>query len=179
MAVSWPPLEDGYNEEFGWVDPEVYRAAGEVWVSGGHALALKLLQDEATGLRFMRKAAALVTRRRADAPIDNLPGYIFQTYRRLLLAELETINAHREREREALDSHELSWMDGSGPEDVERNILVEQLMGLMDEWTREVFELLVIGHSYEFIAGVLGTRSNRVRSKFHKQMKRLMKQVNR
>jgi hypothetical protein len=179
MATSWPPLADGYNEEFGWVDPEVYRAAGEVWSGAGESLALKLLQDEAAGLMFMCKAAALVTRRRAEGgSIDNLPGYVFQTYRRLLLAELETRNAHRLREQEALDSRDLSWMDGLGPEDVEENILIEQLMGLMDEWTREVFELLALGHSFEFIARAHGTHSNLVRSKFHKQMKRLMKKVN-
>lgn len=180
MATLWPPLEDGYKEEFGWVDPEVYRAAGEVWAAAGEALAHRLLGDGPAGLPFMRKAAARVTRRTEEpnAGIDNLTGYVFRTYERLLLAEVRLRNKHRQLEQEALDTQGLSWMGGIGQEDVERAILLEQLISLMDEWTREVFELRVFGHSFEFIAGLVGMRSNRVRSLFHKRMQQLMKQVN-
>jgi DNA-directed RNA polymerase specialized sigma24 family protein len=164
----------------GWVDPEVYRAAGEVWGKSGEALAHRLLGHGPAGLPFMREAAARVTHymAKSSAVIGNLEGYVFRTYERLLLAEVRHRNKYQPLDQEALDTQALSWMGDTDPGDVERDILLEQIISLMDEWTREVFELRVLGHGFEFIAGVVGMRSNHVRSLFHKRMQQLMKQVN-
>lgn len=178
---NWPPIEDGYEDEFGRVDPDVYEAAGELWRRRGESFAVSTLRDESAGQRLMLKAAALVTRRRAapGAEVENLRAYLYQTYKHLVLAELEKESGHRRRESEAFGDGAAPTPEADPPVDIERHILVQQLMRRMDGWTREVFELLTLGYSFEMIARLKNKKSNVIRSKFNKQLKRLMADINR
>lgn len=178
MRSNWPAVEDGYNDEFGWIDPDIHKTAGELWDRGGESFALSTLRDEMAGQRLMLKAAALVTRRRGTAEIENLPAYLYQTYKHLILAELEKENGHRRSESNISNENLFALLEGSPGEDVEHRILIQQLMRRMDEWTREIFQLLVLGYSFETIAQLKNKKSNVLRSKFNKQLKRLTSQVN-
>jgi hypothetical protein len=180
MKRHWPSIADGYNDEFGWIDPDIHQMAGEVWNERGYSFAVSTIRDEMAGQRLMFKAAALVTRRRAtpDARIENVSGYLFQTYRRLVLAEMEKESGHRRSESDAVNDNLSAFMEGSLTEDVERRILIQQLMSRMDEWTREIFQLLTLGYSFETIGQSKNTQSNVLRSRFHKQVKRLISEVN-
>jgi ATP/maltotriose-dependent transcriptional regulator MalT len=173
--MMWPPLESSYIDEFGPMDPEVYRVAGEIWTSWGETFALRTLRDEHAGMPLMLKSVAEVSRVRAGKinHIGNLKGYLSITYKHLVLERLEKENGHRRRDRQMLD---LS-LPASSEADLDRKILIQQLIRRMDPWTRRVFELLVLGYSNEEIGHALGMQANVVRSKYHKSIMRLKKQI--
>lgn len=175
-ATIWPTLETAYTDEFGDIDPEVYAAAGRLWRQG-ERYALSALGDASTGLRLMLKAAAIVSRRRTlpDDHITNLSAYLFQTYKHLVLAELEKENGHRQREKDR--QTEIEAISVSLAEDVDRKILIQQIIRRMDEWMREVFELLTLGHSFEEIGKLRGQNAHALRTKFNRHLKRLTKQI--
>lgn len=172
----WPLLETSYTDEFGEIDLEVYATAGRLW-SQGEKYARSALGDTSTGLRLMLKAAAIVSRKQATPGnlIANLSAYLFQTYKHLVLAELEKENGHRQRETER--RAEIESLSISLAEDVDRKILVQQIIGRMDLWMRETFELLTLGHNFEEIAKLRGSNAHVLRTKFNRHLKRLTKQI--
>ncbi len=168
----WPPLSNAYADEFGEVQPEVYDAAGELWPQA-LSFAQDNLGDISMGRQLMFKASALVTRKLIEQPdhISTLKGYLWQTYRRLVLTE-----KGKSQRLYPLDV-EAEGRRGISTNDPDEEILIQEVRRRMDEWTRLVFELRVIGYDYEEIAQMLGTRANRVRSKFDKQIKKLAKHL--
>jgi DNA-directed RNA polymerase specialized sigma24 family protein len=172
---DWPSFSESYTDEFGQVDREVYEAAGSSWPRAA-ALADSALRDAARGLELMQKAVALVTRVRRESPghISNLPGYVFVTFRRLILAELESDNGHRLKQREY---HDLIAADGAHGVDLETKILLQQLEARMDDWARKVFHLLTLGHTYEEIGPVLGTSAHAAGKRFREQLNRLRAEI--
>ena len=176
-GTVWPPLATAYTDEFGHISPDVYAAAGALWKISAERLALSTLADAPTGLRLMLKAAAIVSRKHAEPGnvIANLSAYLYQTYKHLILAELEKENGHRQRERERLS--EIESLSVSLLENVERKILVQQVIKHMDDWMREVFELLTLGHSFEEIWRLREEDAHVLRTKFSKQLKRLTKRI--
>jgi DNA-directed RNA polymerase specialized sigma24 family protein len=126
----------------------------------------------------MLKAAAAVSRKRAEPgpPIQNLQAYLFQTYKHLLLAEMEKENGHRQRD---LERHfELTSASDADAETLERKILIQQVIRRMDEWMRAIFELLTLGYSFEEIGRLRAENGHALRSKFHKRLGRLAKELN-
>ncbi|HEX8774555.1 MAG TPA: sigma-70 family RNA polymerase sigma factor [Pyrinomonadaceae bacterium] len=173
--MIWPPLQSSYTDEFGPMAPEVYRVAGEIWAGWGEAFALRTLRDEHAGMPLMLKSVAEVSRVRA-ANIDhigNLKGYLSTTYKRLVLERLEKENGHRHRDRQLLDLSSPT----SDEADLDRKILIQQLIRRFDPWTRRVFELLALGYTYEEIAPSIGMQANAVRSRYHKSIVKLKKQL--
>jgi hypothetical protein len=173
--MMWPPLESAYTDEFGPMEPEVYKAAGEIWTGWGETFAIKTLRDAHAGMPLMLKSVAEVSRVRAAKTdhIGNLKGYLSITYKRLVLEHLEKENGHRRRDRQMLD---LS-SPASGEADLGRKILIQQLIQRMDPWTRRVFEWLALGYSNEEIGSFLGMQANAVRSRYHKSIVRLKKHL--
>jgi len=169
----WPPVEAGYIDEYGPIEPEVYQAAGALW-SQAERFAVQLLHDAPAGLSLMLKAAALVSRKRAENPgqIANIRAYLFQTYKRLVLAEMQKENGHEAALEAGLEAASHSLV-----EEVDRKILVEQIVRRMDRWTRQVFEWLTLGHTFEEIGQALGKSPPATRNKFRDQLNRLMKQI--
>lgn len=172
----WPLLDTSYTDEFGEIDPGVYAIAGRLW-GQGERYARSTLGDASTGLRLMLRAVAIVSRKQATpgSLIANLSAYLFQTYKHLVLAELEKENGHRQRETER--RAEVASLSVSLAEDVDRKILVQQIMGRMDAWMRETFELLTLGHTFEEIAKLRGSNAQVLRTKFSRHLKRLIKQI--
>jgi DNA-directed RNA polymerase specialized sigma24 family protein len=170
--LSWPDLDEGYTDEFGVIAPEVYQAAGELWPQARQQ-ALNTLGDEQIGHTLLLKAAAQVTQqwREHPAEIANLKAYLFQTFKRLLWAACK-----RELRRHAQSGplqEELPATLSDTAEQIDNYLTIQQVMQKMDTWTREVFELLKLGHTYEEIAAMRGTRAVLVRVKFHKRIKTL------
>lgn len=172
----WASAEQTYMDEFGPIERPVYEAAQALWPQVERT-ALQTLRDAATGQRLLMKACALVTRKRATAPetIANLPAYLYRTWQRLLLAELEKENGHRE-----LDAAQLA----AAPTDLtlstaqlERRILLQQIIQHMDGWTRSVFEYLTLGFSYDEIAAQLGGNGHAIRMKYDRQLKALAQRL--
>ena len=166
----WPAVDQKYLEEFGPVDPTVDQTARELWPHAEH-LARELLHDTAAGYRLLKRAVAAVSRIMADRPneIEHPVAYLFQTYKRLVLAELEKINGHRVRERGCLV--QPSCRDAAAS--LDRHILVAELVSRMDPWTRNVFEALVLGYTFDEIGHALGSNPHVVRNRFRLSLRRV------
>jgi DNA-directed RNA polymerase specialized sigma24 family protein len=173
----WPALETGYEEEFGPVDPEVHRVARDLWPRA-ERLALDLLHDRAAGYRLLKRAVAALSGLSADrrGQIRDPAAYLFQTYKRLVLAELEKLNGHRVRELEAA---ELCRLPTGDAERIDRDILIAELVRGMDSWTREVFEAQVLGYSFDEIGRALGRNPHVVRNRFRLALRKLAATVGR
>lgn len=168
-------IEQTYTDEFGEIDPETLAAAGQIWPQA-EKLAISILHDEQAGRVLMSKACARVTRKRADDPaaIENLPAYLFQTWRHLLLREQEKENGHRQREAEMAKSR-LPAPD-SDASDLNRKILFQQIYKHMDKQTRRIYHYIELGHTFPEIGKKLGRNPDVLRATFHKQIKKLKKQ---
>jgi DNA-directed RNA polymerase specialized sigma24 family protein len=166
----WPALETGYDEEFGPVDPEVHRVARDLWPRAEH-FALGLLHDRVAGYRLLKRAVAALSGLSAErrTEIRDPTAYLFQTYKRLVLTELEKRHSHRIREVQAA---ELCRSPGDA-ERIDRDILVAELVRGMDSWTRQVFEAQVLGYSFHEIGRAMGTNPHVVRNRFRLALRRL------
>ena len=174
VRTPWPPIGEAYTDEFGPIAEDVYDCAGALWTRA-ESFSVNTLRDGPTGLRLLLKASALVTRARSEqlTRIDNLPAYLFRTFKRLVLERLEIENGHRRLEAEFLLAPAAE--ESADPDE---KILVQQVMLRMDALTREVFELLLLGHTFEEIAEQYGRGANTLRATYSKRIKRLVRRVN-
>lgn len=173
---EWGTLEIGYTDEFGPIAPDLYAAAGRIWRQS-QAYAARVLpgSDQAQTRTLLLKAAAQVTRARAEKAqqVKELDGYLFQTFKRVILAELEKDNNRRRFETEAhLDAE---WQ--AQATNVERRILLNELVAAMDEWTRGVFEWLTLDYSFDDIARHLGMNAKAVRNRYNRHLATLLRQL--
>ena len=177
MALLLEQPHQTFTDEFGAIDREVYAAAVALWPRA-ERYALQTLRDAATGQRLLMKACALVTRRRhaQAAEIANLSAYLYRTWQRLLLDELEKENGHRRLAENLLaaDAH----MPGHSADALDRRILLQQIVRHMDDWARRVFEYLTLGFTYDEIARELGGNGHAIRIKFDRQIQALSKRLN-
>ncbi|MDQ3799911.1 MAG: hypothetical protein M3384_10695 [Acidobacteriota bacterium] len=171
----FPAIDSSYLEEFGYIDLEVYAAAREQWAQA-ERLAVELLNDAHEGLRLMLKAVASVSQVRSKEPgaIKNLPAYLFFSYKRLLLANLEKENGHRTKLNEWEAAINASETDD---QTLNRRILLNEIKLQMDDWTREVFELQCLGYKYEELVPEYGSAANVIRSRYSKNISRLAEKV--
>jgi DNA-directed RNA polymerase specialized sigma24 family protein len=172
--LSWPSLDEGYTDEFGVICPEVYRAAGELWPQAEGFVHSKL-RDCPAGMQLMLKAAATVSRKRREQPdqIRDLKAYLWTTFKHFISDEVEKGNRYQPLEHEQQPEN-----DARGPsEALDDQILIEEVMAQMDSWTRRVFELRVLGYQFEDIAHMLNTSPHLLRSKFHKEIKKLSRRL--
>ncbi len=173
---DWGALEIGYTDEFGVVASDVYAAAGRVW-QRAQVYAMRVLHDsdDARARTLLLKAAAQTTRARDEKSrrIDELEGYLFQTFKRMVLAEFEKDNNRRRFET---NSHfETEWQ--SQASNVERRILLGELVAAMDEWTRDVFEWLALDYSFDDIARHRGMNVKVLRNRYNRHLTALMKRL--
>ena len=172
--LAWPNLDEGYTDEFGVIYPEVYQAAGELWPQAERFINPKL-HDRPAGMRLMLKAAAAVSRKREEQPdqIRDIKAYLWTAFKHNIYEEAEKENRY-----ESLEPDEQSKNDiPATSEAMNDQILIEEVMAQMDSWTRAVFELRVLGYHFEDIAQMLKMRPNLLRSKFHKEIKKLSRRL--
>ena len=172
----WPPLANGYLEEFGPIDPTLYEAAGRLWPAVEvHLRRAQIVPED--GQILMLKAVALVTRARCrrTEEISNIDGYLWRTFHRLLREELEKRALHSKLDAEFAARFAPALQRSE--DEITKIILIQEIMERADEWLRQVIELLQMGHSYEEIAVFLGGRANAIRSRVSKQLKALAKQI--
>jgi DNA-directed RNA polymerase specialized sigma24 family protein len=172
--LSWPSLDEGYTDEFGVICPEVYRAAGELWPQAEGFVHSKL-RDCPAGMELMLKAAATVSRKRREQPdqIRDLKAYLWTTFKHFISDEVEKGNRYQ-----LLEPEQQPENDARGPsEALDDQILIEEVMAQMDRWTRRVFELRVLGYQFEDIAQMFNMRPHLLRSKFHKEIKKLSRRL--
>jgi DNA-directed RNA polymerase specialized sigma24 family protein len=174
-TLSWGTLETGYTDEFGVVAPDIYDAAGRVWrQSRDYAARVLRDVDDARARTLLLKSAAKTTRARDEKThhINDLDGYLFQTFKRVVLAELEKDN---NRHRFEMEAHvEAEWHAQAN--NVERRILIDELVAAMDEWMRAVFEWLTLDYSFDEIAWHLGMNVKVLRNRYNRRLTALVKQ---
>lgn len=154
----------------------MYAAAGRVWrQSRVYAARVLADEDDAQARSLLLRAAALTTRAREERSrlIKDLDGYLFQTFKRLALAEAEKEGNRRRLESEAHFEAELR----AQATNVERRILLGEIVGAMDEWTRGVFEWLTLDYSFDDIARHLGMNVKVLRNRYNRHLASLMRQM--
>lgn len=181
----WSPFEEVYSvdaeqtsafrDEFGEIDVDIYQAAGEVWRKKGEGFALSTLHDAHAGVRLLLRAAADVTRRRRepDADIENLGGYLWRSYKRRVLEELEKENEHRRLELLSVPPPGEDRPD----EDLHWKILVQQVERRMEASMKEVYQYLVLGFKFADIGKALQKNPRALKKRFDRQLARLVKQL--
>jgi len=168
--ISWPALDASYIDELGRIDKDVYHAGGEIWPWAARFASLTL-GDETAGQLTLLKVCAKITEKRANGSIrvENLNPYIKRSFKREMLARLK---ANRLADgNSALDRVTVSEVD------LDRKILIEQIMSRMSAEMRRLTELLILGHSFEEIARKDGTQSNLLRSKYSKQLMKIKREL--
>jgi DNA-directed RNA polymerase specialized sigma24 family protein len=176
IMTNQPEVATAYMDEWGAIAPEVHRAALALRKQA-ESFARVTLHNEDVGHTLLAKAAAIVTRALIERPgsITNLPAYLFKTYQRQVLAELEKEKSH---ERILVgQAGEISLNGHDACAELDQQILVYELRKRMDERTRQVFDLLVLGHSFEEIGSMLGKSSRAVRNNYYDHLDRLKKEL--
>jgi DNA-directed RNA polymerase specialized sigma24 family protein len=173
-CLFWPSLDEGYTDEFGEICPEVYQAAGELWPQAESFINSRL-RDPAAGMRLMFKAAAAVSRKLQEQPdqIRDIKAYLWTSFKHEIYEAAEKESRYQPLEPEQ-QSTNGSYNQS---ETLNDQILIEELMAHMDSWTRKVFELRVLGYQFEDIGQMLDMRPNLLRSKFHKEVKKLTHKI--
>lgn len=171
---DWGTLEIGYTDEFGHIAPDIYKAAGRIW-QRAQDYASRVLRDDARARTMLLKAASQVTRARDERGhhVNELDGYLLQTFKRVVLAELEKDDNRRRFESDA--GFRADWHAQAS--NVERRILLDEIVGLMDEWTRSVFEWLTLDYTFDEIARHLGMSPKVLRNKYHRHVNALIEQA--
>jgi DNA-directed RNA polymerase specialized sigma24 family protein len=175
--MPWPILEDSYVDEFGPIDPNVYSLAAGLWPLATRAI-LRTIQDLQVGQKLMVKAVAIVSRKLDEQPekLTNPQAYLFRVFSNLVSEEREKTAKHGQ-----LDMGLLVPSVGLAADSSEsvlcRTILVHEILRRADPWTREVFELCILGHTFQEIGRKYGMRANHVRSKWSKQIAKLTDRI--
>lgn len=174
---EWPTIDSAYIDEYGQIQVEVYMAAGLI-LEKAKRFAQATLQDPQAGSRLLFRAAAIVSLKISDVDteIEDLKGYLFQTYKNLVLDELRKENRRKEIQTER--RVELESLSVNVAEDIDRKILLEQIVLHMDPWLRRVYEWRCLDLDFELIAKSLGEKTHVVRSKYSKKLAQLIKQIN-
>jgi DNA-directed RNA polymerase specialized sigma24 family protein len=174
--IPWPVIEGAYTDMFGQIEVEVFRAAGELWPQA-ERYSRQALRDGQSGQMLLLQAAAIVSRIYVErvGQISDLKAYLYQTFKRLVLARLELERGHRRLESEML--HRTADEPDPSTTNLEQKILLQQIVKRMDNWMREIFELLILGHTFEEIARNSNQDAHRLRSKYNKLQKKLIKQI--
>ena len=166
-----------FTDEFGAIDCEVYDDAVAL-LPRIESYAQRTIGDAAAGQRLLMKASALVTRRRqAGDEFANLTGYLYRTWQRLLLAELEKANGHRRLEADLAAAHAAESPRHTS-EDLDRRILLQQIIQHMDDWMRRVFEYLALDFTYDQIGAELGGNGHAIRMKYDRKLQALAQRLN-
>jgi DNA-directed RNA polymerase specialized sigma24 family protein len=177
----WPPLSEAYVDAFGEIDLEVYNTARKIWPQG-MAFARSRGADESVTQMAMMRAVAKVSHR-FKRPRPNLStsaalkAYLFTAFRRCLFEEFKKDLSRGYEVSENLESLSDYGKGGALATQIEKKILLEEIVRHMDPETRTIYEQLVLGLSFEQIAQATGKESNRLRSRFSKRIKKIAAQL--
>jgi hypothetical protein len=61
--------------------------------------------------------------------------------------------------------------------EINQTILVDEILRRSDDWTREVYEDLILGYTFEELAPKFGLKANGLRSKWSKKITKLKEQI--
>jgi DNA-directed RNA polymerase specialized sigma24 family protein len=139
----------------------------------------RLLGDPSLALTLLEEAAAAVSKTLAEKHTSGKPAirdmqrYLFRVY-------LRRINIERRHSFSADDAIEMEWGEHvlRSPEgDIERRILLKEVLESCDTLTREIFYLRLEGCSWKEIEKRCGIPLNAASLRFSKAIRRLRNQL--
>jgi RNA polymerase sigma factor (sigma-70 family) len=155
----------------------VYNAAGEIWQRGRGYAHSRGIDDALTHTAMIRAIAKVSRRLKRPAPNLKTPGalkrYLFTSFRNCLLDEIKNQQSSAGTKLEDLEAVADQSSSESLAEQIEKKILLEEIVRHMDDKTRFIYERLILGYTFEEIAETMGTQSNVLRSRFSKSMRRI------
>jgi RNA polymerase sigma factor (sigma-70 family) len=172
----WDALTPTFKNSFSSINAEAYEAARQVWPNALHFAQHHGL-DASDALEPFLKVVESVSKaieRHDSEEIKSLPNYLFRSYQRAIWRKLK-----EEKQHESLDfvnNDIASIADVSDA--MERTILLGEIVARMDKQNHQVFELLILGYSFEEIGRKLNISPNVIRARFSRELRRLAKEVN-
>ena len=172
----WPELQDSYIDEFGDIDIEIYEVARVMWPRVQPRI-LRMINNVEEGQRLMMKATAAVSQRKAAYPerMTNPKAYLLVTFSRLLLEEHK--RQVRYEELDVTTDERVMRQPDPNYVDIDEVILIREILERADDWTREIYQYLIIGYTFEELAAARGLKANRLRSMWSKKMFKLKNQI--
>lgn len=176
MSQTSATTEISWTDQYGAIAGDVYEVAQALWPQW-ERFAEQALGDTQQGQQLLMKACANVTRIQAHEPerIAHLAAYLETTWKRLVLAEVEKEKAHQQSHEQIGQQATIAAPDIA--RQMEQQILLQEIVARMDNWTRTVFEYQVLGHSFEEMSPLLGQSGHVIRTKFGKKLKKLKQQI--
>ena len=160
---------------------DVYKAARAL-LPAAKSFSKKRGLDPALAEDFMMEAAYKVVNRKHQekVKIENLPAYLFTSFKRVVLEEIQK----RQRYADLTDEQFESLSDQSATfATIEREILKEEIVRHLNAEARFIFDRLALGYSYKEISEMFSDefgssiQENVLRSKFSKAVQRLAKKL--
>ena len=160
------------------IDPAVLSVAQEI-APRAVFHAEKLLGDPAVAISLFEEAAATVSKTIKDKAASGKPrirdirGYLFRTY-------LRRISVERKANLVLDDATEAEWQKHArqaGDRDIERHLLLSELLETCDTLTREVVYRKLEGCTGKEIEKFCGIPANAANLRFSKALRRLQRAV--
>jgi DNA-directed RNA polymerase specialized sigma24 family protein len=160
------------------VEPSVLSVAQEI-ASRAVSHGERLLGDPALALSLFEEAAATVSKTLTEKLVSGEPGirdmrrYLFRVYLRRIGIERNVSLAFDDPTKEDWEKH------AQGPEmnDIERDILLKEVLESCDTLTREIFYLKLEGCSWKEIEKHCGIPVNAASLRFSKALRQIQKLV--
>lgn len=132
--------------------------------------------DASTSKDLLTKAVdSLLSSNKTLTEINNLSAYLFVVYKRIVILWCE-----KKQKEESLDGNTEAV---KYYHDIERKILIEEIVRLMNDQERFIYNYLVLGYSYSEIAEKYNQAfktnfsANVLRSKFSKMTQKIAKKL--
>ncbi len=176
MSQSSATTEICWTDQYGTIAGDVYEVAQQRWPQW-ERFAEQTLGDAQLGQQLLMKACANVTRLKAHEPerIAHLAAYLETTWKRLVLAEVEKEQSHQQSHQRI--GNQLLASESDAAQQIEQQILLQEIVARMDDWTRTVFEYQVLGYTFAEMSPALGQSGHVIRTKFGKKLKKLTRQL--
>jgi DNA-directed RNA polymerase specialized sigma24 family protein len=169
---SWDSLTLSFRESYKAFDPTVYKTAGDIWLAA-LSFAKSRDCDESIAYNAMMAAIGGVSKV-SGRKITSLENYLFTAFKHCLFEEMRITG--RFPADSSLGDNMAIATDASV--EIEKRILLEEIVAHMDSETLEVYEGLVLGYSFEELATKHGKQANVLRSRFSKQVRRIAGELN-
>jgi RNA polymerase sigma factor (sigma-70 family) len=117
---------------------------------------------ESTAADLVQATVNAASRASHGKPIQNPIGYFFTAFTRKVDRYLSTAQIEVPVDEEFIEDLSIRAFGRPAAQIVENRILLDQLKSFMDEWTRMVCSMRLMGYSNDEIAKDLGLPANRV-----------------
>jgi DNA-directed RNA polymerase specialized sigma24 family protein len=157
--------------------------AGAIWPK---ALSFAKSRDSDASVAHVSMMKAVAGASKAvssGSRIHDLESYLLTAYRRRLSREIRNNDREAQQTSALEDVNTLNVASRDVTAQMERNVLLKEIVRRMDAESRWIYEKLILGYTYEEMAKdkrmkAKNIRANVLRSRFSKTLKRIATEVN-